>query len=42
MDDVIIFSETTEQYLNHIQIGLTRCKQAKLKLKKSKCSFLKK
>ena len=42
LDDIIIFSETPEQHLKHIQIVLTRLKQAKLSLKKSKCSFLKK
>ena len=42
LDDVIIFSETDEQHSKHIQIVLTRLKQAKLKLKKSKCSFFKK
>ena len=42
LDDVIISSETTEQHLKHIQIVLTRPKQAQLKFRKSKCSFLKK
>ena len=42
LDDVIIFSETAEQHLKHIQIVLTRLKQANLKLKKSKCTFFKK
>ena len=36
LDDVIIFSETAEKHLNHIQIVLPRLKQVKLKLKKSK------
>ena len=39
---MIIFSETEEQHLKHIQIVLTRLKQANLKLKKSKCAFFKK
>ena len=42
LDDVIIFSETEEQHLKHIQIVLTRLRQANLKLKKSKCAFFKK
>ena len=41
LDDVIIFSEMAEQHLKHIQIFLTRLKQAKLHLKKSKCLFFK-
>ena len=41
LDDVMIFSESAEQHLKHIQIVLTRLKQAQLKLKKSKCSFFK-
>ena len=40
MDNVIIFSETAEQHLKHIQIVLTRLKQANLK--ESKCAFFKK
>ena len=42
LDDVIIFSETAEENLKHIQIVLTRLKQANLKLKKSKCAFFRK
>ena len=41
LDDVIIFSESDEQHLTHIQIVLTKLKQAKLRLKKSKCLFFK-
>ena len=37
LDDVNIFSESAEQLLKHIQIVLTRLKQTKLRLKKSKC-----
>ena len=40
-DDVIIFSETAEQHLMHIQIVLTRLKQAELRLKKNKSLFFK-
>ena len=42
LDDVIIFSETEEQNLKHIQIVLTRLKQVNLKLKRSKCALFKK
>ena len=41
LDDVIILSESAEQHLKHIQIVLTRLKQAKLCLKMSKCLFFK-
>ena len=41
LDDVIIFCKSPEQHLKHIQIVLTRLKQAKLRLKKSKCLFFK-
>ena len=41
LDDVIIFLELVEQHLKHILIVLTRLKQAKLCLKKSKCLFFK-
>ena len=34
LDDVVIFSETAEQHSKHIQIVLTRLKQAQLKLMK--------
>ena len=33
--------KTAKQHLKHIQIVLTKLKQAKLMLKKSKCSFFK-
>ena len=41
LNDVIIFSESAEQHLKHIQIVLTSLKQAKLCLKKRKCLFFK-
>ena len=39
--DVVIFSKIAEQHLKHIQIVLTRLRQAKPRLKKSKCMFFK-
>ena len=42
LDDIIIFSNTAEEHLEHIQIAINRLKSAQLKLKKSKCSFFKK
>ena len=41
LDDIIIFSETAEQHLKHIKIVLN-LRQAKLKLRESKCAFFKK
>ena len=41
LDVVVIFSETCEQHLKHIQIVLNRLGQANVKLKKSKCAFFK-
>ena len=42
LDDIIIFSNTAEEHLKHIQIVINRLKSAQLKLKESKCSFFKK
>ena len=42
LDDIIIFSNTAEEHLKHIQIVFDRLKAAQPKLKKSKCSFFKK
>ena len=42
LDDIIIFSNTAEEHMKHIQIVFDRLKAAQLKLKKSKCSFFKK
>ena len=41
LDDVIIFSESKSEHIEHIRIVLDRLKDANLKLKKAKCSFFK-
>ena len=41
LDDIIIFSNTAEEHLQHIQMVIDRLKAAQLKLNKSKCSFFK-
>ena len=40
IDDVLIFSETLEEHLQHIRLVLERLKKAGLKLKPAKCHFL--
>ena len=40
-DYIIIFSNTAEEHLKHIQIIINRLRAAQLKLKKNKCSFSK-
>ena len=42
LDDIIIFSKTEEEHLEHLRIIFERLRQAGLKLKMSKCDFLKK
>lgn len=39
MDDVIIFSKTLEEHLDHVRLVLERIAKHKLKIKVSKCSF---
>ena len=41
LDDIIIFSKNEEQYLEHLRIIFQRLKEAGLKLKRSKCDFMK-
>lgn len=41
LDDIIIFSDSFEDHLRHIENVLVRLKEAGLKLKPSKCQFLK-
>ena len=40
IDDVIVFSETPEKHLQHLNLVLKRLKEANLKLKLSKCRFI--
>ena len=42
LDDVIVFSETLEDHFRHLEDVFERLESAGLKLKKSKCEFLKK
>ena len=41
LDDIIIFSKTKEEHLQHLEIIFQRLCEAGLKLKWSKCSFIK-
>ena len=41
LDDIIIFSKTEEEHLQHLEIIFQRLHEAGLKLKWSKCSFMK-
>ena len=42
LDDIIIFSETEEQHLAHIEEIFKQLEAADLKMKRSKCDFFKK
>ena len=42
LDDILIFSSRVEAHLEHLRKVFLRLKEAKLKLKASKCSFFKK
>ena len=41
LDDIIIFSKDEEDHLEHLRIIFQRFKEAGLKLKRSKCDFMK-
>ena len=41
LDDLLIFSKTFEEHLNHIKLVLQRLKKHGIKIKPSKCNFLK-
>ena len=40
LDDIIIFSKNEEEHLEHLRIILQKLKEADLKLKRSKCDFM--
>ena len=42
LDDIIIFSKTEEEHLEHLETIFNRLREAGLKLKLQKCSFFKK
>ena len=42
LDDILIFSPNIKTHLQHIEILFQRLREANLKLKESKCNFLKK
>ena len=42
LDDILIFSSGVEAHLEHLRKVFLRLREAKLKLKASKCSFFKK
>ena len=42
LDDIIIFSETEEEHLQHLEEIFVRLCKFGLKMKREKCSFLKK
>ena len=41
LDDIIVFSKTEEEHLQHLEIIFGRLCEAGLKLKRLKCSFMK-
>ena len=41
LDDLIMFSRTTEEHLHHLHIVFDRLREYNLKLKPSKCSLFK-
>ena len=41
LDDIMIFSKNESEHLKHIEIIFQKLKEAGLKLKESKCDFLK-
>ena len=40
IDDVLVFSHTLEDHLKHLKLAITRLQEAGLKLKLSKCHFI--
>lgn len=40
LDDILIFSSTTDDHLKHLEVIFGRLRQQSLRLKLKKCSFL--
>ena len=40
LDDIMIFSKTKEEHLEHVRQGLQRLKEKKLMINLKKCSFM--
>ena len=42
MDDLLIYTQTEKEHLNHLDLLLEKFREAGIKLKMSKCEFFKK
>ena len=42
IDDILVFSRTLEEHLEHLRLVIERLEEAKLKLKPVKCQFIRK
>ena len=41
LDDIVVFSKTEEEHLKHLELVFERLRKAGMKIKESKCAFLK-